>query len=172
MTLTLNIIKSCKAWRAEDVASKKRIKSITQEAFKIFPELTKVKEIEVSILLTNNEQMRDLNHQFRGKDKPTNVLSFPDTDVPYVRYTKEKDYILETDSSNGYINLGDIAFGYEIIKEEAGAQGKIFDDHFAHLLIHGLLHLLGFDHEESYEAEIMEDLEIKVLSRLSIPSPY
>jgi probable rRNA maturation factor len=172
MILTLNIIKSDRHWRSEEAASKKRIKVTAQEALKLFPELASIKEIEVSILLTDNQQMQDLNHQFRSKNKPTNVLSFPDTDIPYVRYTKEKDYLLEIDPRGDYINLGDIAFGYEIIKEEAQKQDKKFDDHFAHLLIHGLLHLLGFDHEEALEAEIMENLEIKALSNLSIASPY
>jgi len=201
MTLTLNIIKAYKPWRLEQSTSKKHIKIIVQKALDLFPELSFVKEIEVTLLLTNNEQMQDLNHQFRGKDKPTNVLSFSDTDIPYVRYSKEnylfqdeltelsllqspdscplrndieikKDYLLEIDPGCDYINLGDIAFGYEIIVEEAKNQSKSFSDHFAHLLIHGVLHLLGFDHEKTYEAEIMEGLEIKALSNLAIASPY
>lgn len=163
--LTINIIKPCNKWRAHKCASKKFARSATTKTLAKFPNITAAKEIEVTILLTGNEQMQLLNNEFLGKNKPTNVLSFPD---------EERNYktILELRVESDYINLGDIAFGYEIIEEEASKQGKEFEHHFAHLLIHGLLHLLGFDHETEEEAKVMQAIEIEVLRELSISSPY
>ena len=100
---------------------------------------------------TSNDDLQRLNHQFRDKDKPTNVLSFPD----------------ETDGQ-----LGDLAFGYEIMAQEATSLDIPLEHHIRHLLIHGLLHLYGFDHLNDEEAREMEALEIKALAHLDIPNPY
>lgn len=100
---------------------------------------------------TTNDALQSLNHKFRDKDKPTNVLSFPD----------------ETEGQ-----LGDLAFGYEIIAQEAASLDIPLDHHIRHLLIHGLLHLYGFDHVDDEEAQEMEALEIKALAHLQIPNPY
>ena len=105
----------------------------------------------ISILLTNNAHIQHLNKEFRGKDKPTNVLSFP---------ADEDDY------------LGDIAIAYETICAEAIEQDKKFDHHLIHMVIHGLLHLKGYDHEDDLEAEEMEALEIKILADMGIENPY
>ena len=106
----------------------------------------------LTILLTNNGKLKALNRDFRGKDKPTNVLSFPSLgDSP---------------------SLGDIALALEIIKSEARAQKKNLAEHAAHLAMHGTLHLLGHDHEKSSEARKMETLEIALLERLGIADPY
>ena len=107
---------------------------------------------ELSILLTNSEKMRELNQNFRSKDKPTNVLSFPSD---------------EFDKENGGF-LGDLAFGYEIIQGEKSD----FMSHMTHLTIHGILHLLGFDHETDQDAEKMENCEINILKLFNIPNPY
>ena len=105
----------------------------------------------VNIALMDDGQMRVLNHQFRGKDKPTNVLSFPCDD-------------------DG--ELGDIALALETIAREAVEQSKPFHDHLVHLVVHGVLHLLGMDHEEKTEAEAMEAEEISILARKGIENPY
>jgi probable rRNA maturation factor len=106
---------------------------------------------ECAVLLTDNEAMRALNAQWRNQDKPTNVLSFP--------------------APEGF-GLGDIALGYEVVAAEAIAQGKTFRAHAGHLLVHGFLHLLGYDHLEAQDAEAMEARERAILAQLAIADPY
>lgn len=115
---------------------------------------------EVSVLLTGDERQRELNARYRHKDAPTNVLSFPgfDPDDPAV--------------PGMTATLGDISVAFETTAAEATAQGLPFTDHFSHLLVHGLLHLLGFDHEDTDEAEEMEALEVEILAGLGIADPY
>jgi probable rRNA maturation factor len=109
------------------------------------------KSARVAILLGSDKRLKELNALFRGKAKPTNVLSFSTPDIA---------------------SLGDIALAYGVIGREARAQGKTFADHAAHLAAHGVLHLLGFDHESARDAAKMEDLERRVLAGLSISDPY
>jgi probable rRNA maturation factor len=114
-------------------------------------------EVEISILLAGDATVRELNRAWRGKDKPTNVLSFPanpQRGVPGPR------------------PLGDIVLAFETVDGEAQAEGKTLADHAAHLIVHGVLHLLGCDHETDAEAEAMEALEVKALTRLGIANPY
>ncbi|HEY8253672.1 MAG TPA: rRNA maturation RNase YbeY [Rhizomicrobium sp.] len=103
-----------------------------------------------TILLAGDRKLRALNHNFRGKDKPTNVLSFPGAG----------DY------------AGDIALAYGVTKKEAKAAGKTVANHATHLVVHGVLHLAGHDHERPKEARAMEGLEVKILERLGISDPY
>jgi probable rRNA maturation factor len=114
--------------------------------------------IEVSISLVLDKEMQKLNFSFRGKDKPTNVLSFPVSDcVP---------------SKSKFIFLGDIIIAFETVKKESFAQKKTFENHLTHLILHSILHLIGFDHESDEMANIMENLEIKILKKLKISNPY
>lgn len=106
----------------------------------------------VSVLLGDDAALRALNKQWRGKDKATNVLSFP--------------------AAADGDQLGDIALAAETVAAEAVAQGKSFEAHMTHLLVHGLLHLLGYDHEQDAEAEIMEGRERMILAGLGISDPY
>lgn len=108
---------------------------------------------DVTILLTDDESVRELNARFRGQDKPTNVLSFPAPDNPQ-RFA------------------GDIALAYGVCAREAAEQGKSLAQHLQHLTVHGVLHLLGYDHIGDDEAEVMEDLERAVLAELGVPDPY
>ena len=112
---------------------------------------------EVSVLLSDDAHIRSVNREWRGHDKPTNVLSFP---------AVEKTRILRAPF------LGDIIIAWETLEREAGAEGKNFADHYTHLLIHGFLHLLGYDHIEEVDARRMEALEIAILADLDIPDPY
>jgi len=112
---------------------------------------------EVSICLTDDDALRALNARWRGIDKPTNVLSFPAAD---------------RDRRGDTPTLGDIALAYETLVREAGDFGVPLADHYRHLVAHGFLHLIGYDHETDEEAERMEALETRVLARLGAADPY
>lgn len=114
-------------------------------------------DVELSLLLAGDAAVEELNRAWRGKEGPTNVLSFPANPAPGVP---------------GPRPLGDIALAFETVAREAEADGKTLADHAAHLIVHGVLHLLGYDHETDAEAEIMEALEIRALARLGIANPY
>ena len=113
---------------------------------------------ELSLLFTDDEHIRVLNRDWRGKDKATNVLSFPAFEV------SPGDPLPPL--------LGDIVVAFETVSSEAALEGKPFDHHLTHLIVHGFLHLLGYDHEADEEAEQMEGMERRALSRLAIPDPY
>ncbi|NBJ13565.1 rRNA maturation RNase YbeY [Microvirga arsenatis] len=112
---------------------------------------------EASVMLTDDARIRELNRTWRGKDKPTNVLSFPAPEQP---------------GAAGPRHLGDIALAYETLVRESEEESKELAHHFAHLIVHGILHLLGYDHEVEEEAEEMEGLEVKALAALGIADPY
>jgi probable rRNA maturation factor len=116
---------------------------------------------ELSLVLADDTLVRTLNQRWRGQDKPTNVLSFaaeegsaPAVPAPLPRL------------------LGDVVLAYETVAAEAVAQGKPLADHLRHLVVHGVLHLVGFDHMEDEEAERMEALETRILAGLGVPDPY
>jgi len=111
---------------------------------------------ELSVVLTDDTEQRELNREWRGKDKPTNVLSFPQIE-PFGTVTGI---------------LGDIVLARETLEREAAELGKPFADHFTHLIVHGFLHLLGYDHEVDTEALRMEGLETRILAALGIDDPY
>ena len=108
---------------------------------------------DVVVLLTDDEAVRELNARFRDKDRPTNVLSFP---AP----------------KSAAPHLGDIVLAYGVCASEAQAQGKTLSDHLSHLVVHGVLHLLGRDHEDDAEAEEMEAEEREILAELGVSDPY
>jgi probable rRNA maturation factor len=107
----------------------------------------------VAILLTDDPTVADLNTRFRGKPTPTNVLSFPA-------------------AQSAYPHLGDVALAYGVCAGEARAQGKRLADHLTHLVVHGVLHLLGYDHEAEADAEVMEQMECEILRRFGVADPY
>lgn len=121
--------------------------------------------IEFSMILTDDKQIQLLNKDYRGMDKATNVLSFPAEDI----FPKNFKNI---PTLEGFILIGDIVFAYETLKSESENLGKTFESHFFHLLVHGLLHLLGYDHETDEDADAMEGMEINILSKFNIKSPY
>lgn len=134
-----------------------------QTCRKIFEHLQFLHDIELSIVLTNDIEIHDLNLRFRGKDKPTNVLSFP-------QMTPED--LNHITSISSPIMLGDIVMGFETVMGETERNSKIFLHHFIHLLTHSVLHLLGYDHEDDDDAETMESLEIAILKTFDIKNPY
>ncbi len=113
---------------------------------------------ELSLVLTDDREIRDLNRRWRGKDAPTNVLSFA---ASLARPAPEAPLV-----------LGDVVLAFETVRREAAAQGKPLADHVRHLIVHGVLHLLGHDHEKARDAARMERLECEILARLGVPDPY
>jgi probable rRNA maturation factor len=112
---------------------------------------------EVSIVLTDDSTIAKLNRDWRGIDKPTNVLSFPASG-----YKADEDARL----------LGDIVIAYETLERECDDEHRVFLHHLAHLTVHGFLHLIGYDHQTDTQAEAMEGLESKIMTRLNMPDPY
>lgn len=117
-------------------------------------------DCDLSLRFVSADEIASLNKQYRGKPAATNVLSFP-SDAPR-----------EIADSIGYYPLGDIVICPSVLEVEAQQQGKALEAHWAHMLVHGLLHLYGYDHEETGQAETMENLEIEILKTLGIPNPY
>jgi len=113
-------------------------------------------EAEVSVYIVDEAESQELNSQYRGKDKPTNVLSFP-ADIP---------------DEVGVPLLGDLVICAPVVEREAKEQGKTLEAHWAHMLVHGTLHLLGYDHVDDDEADVMEALETRLITQLDFPAPY
>jgi probable rRNA maturation factor len=120
-----------------------------------------VGDAELAVMLTDDSGIRTLNSNWRGIDKPTNVLSFPALQPT-----------APSRPGDGPRMLGDIAIAYETMRQEADDEQKPFDHHLSHLAVHGFLHLIGYDHETEGEAEAMEALEREILAQLGIPDPY
>ena len=116
-----------------------------------------------TLLLTGNARVRRLNHDFRGMDKPTNVLSFP-------HYPPQ--LLPKAGKHKGVVELGDIALAYQYVVSESKKEHKMLINHVTHLVIHGLLHLFGYNHELDHEAESMERLEIRIMKALGHSDPY
>ena len=118
-------------------------------------------DAELAVMLTDDAGIRTLNNNWRGIDKPTNVLSFPALQPTGPRSDDDAPRM-----------LGDIAIAYETLRREADEEHKPFDHHLSHLAVHGFLHLIDYDHETDGEAEEMEALEREILAQLGIPDPY
>ena len=115
-------------------------------------------QAELSLVLAGDETLRLLNKEWRNKDKPTNVLSFPGDDISI--------------GEEAGLVLGDIVISLETTEREAALENKAFEDHLSHLVIHGFLHLFGYDHQTEKEANRMESLETKILNEFGIANPY
>jgi len=118
--------------------------------------------VEIAVVLADDAEVRGLNAEWRGQDKPTNVLSFP---------AMEPDDVIRQPPEMPVL-LGDVVLAFETCLREAGEQGKPLGHHLAHLVVHGTLHLLGYDHETDEDAGVMEPLETHVLAGLGIADPY
>lgn len=124
-------------------------------------------DISVSILMASNDELRALNRDYRQKDRATNVLSFPMLGREELAAFHQNDYVTAHETL-----LGDIALAYETCAAEAAEKGISLPHHVTHLIIHGTLHLLGYDHIEEAEGDAMEALEVKALASLGLPNPY
>ena len=125
-------------------------------AFNLICNEESLEKCSINLKLVNNEEITELNKIYRNKNKPTNVLSFTNEDISKSR-TNE---------------LGDIAISFEFVEQESKEQNKKFNDHVIHMFIHGIYHILGFDHENDSMADAMEEKEILLLEKLQIKNPY
>ncbi len=145
------------ALQSGDLPSAEKIKSWANKAYQMVAPLRGLAtENEVTIRICGNDEITELNRDYRGKDKPTNVLSFP-FEVP-----EGVDLAL----------LGDIVICHDVVLAEAEAEIKASDQHYAHMVTHGVLHLCGYDHECDQSAEEMENLEVQALALSDVPNPY
>jgi probable rRNA maturation factor len=149
----IDVIVRSARWRKRPTA-----KNIVKRAVLAAVEAISTPSTELAIVLTDDSAIQTLNRDWRGKNAPTNVLSFPAA-APG-----------KSPSAPPYI--GDIIIAYQTVAREAVAEGKPFNHHLAHLAVHGFLHLLGYDHENDRDAQKMERLERKILKRLAVPDPY
>jgi probable rRNA maturation factor len=149
-TPTIDIVVEAPIWAAQRGA-----KTVLRRAIAAAAAAVPAGDGELAVVLTDDAAIRTLNRTWRGKDAPTNVLSFA------------------AQSPRGAPRLlGDIVIAYETTAREAAEEQKPFRHHLAHLAVHGFLHLAGYDHEADEEAEAMETLEIAILARLKVPNPY
>ena|SRR5689334_9412687 len=150
---------SSKRW--EPLVRKAAEAAIAESAF---PDLMESdRAVEMSVTLTGDEEVQALNAKWRGRDKPTNVLSFPMADdLDFARSNVAGPELL----------LGDIILAHGVCDTEATEKGVSFEQHATHLLVHGTLHLLGYDHQDDAQASDMEAREVRALARLGIPNPY
>jgi probable rRNA maturation factor len=149
----IDVIVRSSRWRKRPTA-----KTIVKKAVLAAADAVSTPRAELAIVLSDDSGIRTLNRDWRGKNAPTNVLSFP-----AARAGKGQ-------SASPYI--GDVIIAYQTVAREAVAEGKPFNHHLAHLAVHGFLHLLGYDHENDRDAQKMERLERKILKRLAVPDPY
>jgi probable rRNA maturation factor len=126
---------------------------------------TAAASVEVSVRLTSDDEVQALNRQYRGKDAPTNVLSFP---------MVQRDLLatVTQNSDDGEVLLGDIVLAHGVCEREAGERGIAVEAHATHLIVHGALHLLGYDHQTDQEGDAMEEIERQALATLGIADPY
>jgi probable rRNA maturation factor len=149
----IDIVLESPLWKAQ-----RGVRTVLQRAISEAAAVAATSGGELAIVLTDDSAIRALNRDWRGKDQPTNVLSFPAPARP--------------GPAGGVRLMGDIVIAYETVEREARAEERPFRHHLAHLAVHGFLHLVGHDHAAEAEADAMEALEIAVLARLDVPNPY
>ena len=150
MTVRIGIRIGHRPWRDATYDPPELVRRAVQAAFKLAPAQPPA-ETEMGVMLADDALLHRLNREYRGRDQPTNVLSF---------------------AAGEPMLLGDVAIAYETTAAEAAAAAKPLGDHLSHLVVHGTLHLLGFDHETTEDAAEMEPLEVRALAALGIADPY
>ena len=159
--IAVDVLFDCPDWAKSRISARKRIHDVLNMTWNSIPKRPKGIIPELTVTLTDDKSIRLLNRDYRQKDKATNVLSFPMFET-----------LEDIPSHAGDIPIGDIIIAFETMKREAIEQNKTLPDHFTHMLIHGFLHLLGYDHMNEAEAKHMESLEIRLLKKFSIGNPY
>ena len=159
ITPVLDIVVDSPLWNAQ-----RGVKAVLRRAIAMAAAMVSTTDGELAIVLTDDSAIRALNRHWRGKDEPTNVLSFP-TSIPLTPPQAGE-------GKKAPCLFGDIVIAYETTAREAQAEHKPLRDHLAHLAVHGFLHLLGYDHDTDAGAATMEQLERVILARLGVPDPY
>jgi probable rRNA maturation factor len=177
--LKIDVLVDSEHWKNADTA-----KAVVRRALKQAATTLSTKSAELAIVLTDDAAMRRLNHNWRGVDAPTNVLSFATKNPGNRRMLDHVSDELDKQLGKHLVgkhlvgkhlvgkHLGDIVLAYETVKREARREGKAFDHHLAHLAVHGFLHLLGYDHASNAQARRMETIERAILRDLAVPDPY
>jgi probable rRNA maturation factor len=155
-------------WEAAVADVETLVEAAARAAFKAAerPEILNGAPAEMSLVLADDALVQTLNRDYRDKDKPTNVLSFALLDD-----LEDTDDVLARDEGMPIL-IGDVILAFETVQREAREQGKSIEDHLTHLVIHGVLHLLGYDHQSDPDADRMERLETSILARMGIADPY
>lgn len=169
ISLTVHLDIAHKKW---DKAFDKMAKKIEMAVGAAFLDAKKPKtfagrNFEIGVILGNDSLMKDLNHTYRGMKKPTNVLSFPQMKMKGLTAKT-----LDSVPGKGPIPLGDVVLAHQTIIKECKEQNKTLENHTVHLVVHGTLHLLGYDHMNAKDAKSMEKLECDILASLGYPDPY
>lgn len=159
--LNVDVIVEAPEWNFLELDLNIYIKHVVQYTLRYLGHLQFLNQIDLTVLLADDETLHRLNKEFKQQNKPTNVLSFPYTDL--------KPGFIQNESK---VFLGDIAISYQRLYSESIEQAKTFKAHLTHLLVHSVLHLLGYDHEQANDAEIMEPLEVIILYNLGFDNPY
>ena len=163
--LELNYTVKNKIWNnfLQQIDINNYISNIFDTVIKVLKyKISKKKIIELSITFTNDKEIQKINKQFRNCDKATNVLSFPMYESEFLNVVQFEDYL----------PIGDVILSHDTILKESLEQGKTFENHLIHLVVHSILHLFGFDHVGDVDAEEMENLEVEILGVLGIENPY
>ncbi len=167
--ITVNIDKASAKWNRAFPLMPAKIAAAATETFLQAkkPAAFGRRRFDVNVVLTDDSNVRTLNKNYRGKNKPTNVLSFPQFNLQNFRRATLDIYPPKSD-----VPLGDIVLAFQTIRAECNEQDKSLENHVIHLIVHGILHLLGYDHMRTLEAEAMEKLECDILASLGYPDPY
>lgn len=156
-TVAIDVATPCARWQRSLPDAERCASTAARAALKGAGRAFRSRQAELSLVLADDRLVRRLNRAWRGRDRATNVLSFA-ADAHAVR--------------GAPVLLGDVVLAFETVRREAAEQGKALSDHLSHLVAHGVLHLVGFDHEDDAEAERMENLERRILAGLGIADPY
>ncbi|HYD18194.1 MAG TPA: rRNA maturation RNase YbeY [Patescibacteria group bacterium] len=169
ISLTIQVDYASAKWKKAFVKMNSKIEEAVAAAFlgAKKPKAFAGRNFDVAVVLADDKMLKELNHTFRGKNKPTNVLSFPQMKMKGLR-AKDLDSFPPDDA----IPLGDIVIAHETVAREARTQKKEIEGHTLHMVIHGTLHLLGYDHMSGKDAKAMETLEKEILAGMGYDDPY
>lgn len=169
ITLSINVDTASAKWKGAFPRMKRKIEQAAAAAFLNGkkPKAFAGRAFDITVVLTDDKTVKTLNGAYRGKDMPTNVLSFPQFNLKRFRGAT-----LDIFPPQMPVPLGDVVLAFQTIKRETKEQEKTLENHVVHLVVHGVLHLLGYDHMNSKDAKAMEKLECDILDALGYPDPY